>query len=97
MSFCVTVSAPASVNYLSKDQSVQYSSLERWLPICLRTVVAVENPVRNETVPTPTCGSSGVLPAILHHIEDTIDTSQEHILKALATAGLIGNLIKHNA
>jgi L-serine dehydratase len=59
--------------------------------------VAEENAVGNEIVTAPTCGSSGVLPAILHHIEDTIETSEEHILKALATAGLFGNLIKHNA
>ncbi len=59
--------------------------------------VAEENAIGAEIVTAPTCGSSGVLPAIIHHIEDTIETSQDHILRALATAGLVGNLIKHNA
>jgi L-serine dehydratase len=48
-------------------------------------------------VTAPTCGSSGVLPAILRHIGDTLETSDIHILRALATAGLVGNLIKTNA
>ena len=59
--------------------------------------VAEENATGSEIVTAPTCGSSGVLPALLRHIEDTIETSEEHILRALATAGLVGNLIKHNA
>jgi L-serine dehydratase len=59
--------------------------------------VAEENATGSEIVTAPTCGSSGVLPALLRHIEDTIETSEEHILRALATAGLVGNLIKQNA
>jgi L-serine dehydratase len=59
--------------------------------------VAEENAVGHEIVTAPTCGSCGVLPAVLHHIQDTIETSEVHILRALATAGLIGNLIKRNA
>jgi L-serine dehydratase len=34
---------------------------------------------------------------VIRHIEDTLETSEVHVLRALATAGLIGNLIKHNA
>jgi L-serine dehydratase len=59
--------------------------------------VAEENATASEIVTAPTCGSCGVLPAVLRHIEDTIETSQEDLLRALATAGLVGNLIKHNA
>ncbi len=59
--------------------------------------VAEENAVGGLIVTAPTCGSSGVLPAILRHIMDTVETSEEHVLRALATAGLFGNLIKHNA
>jgi L-serine dehydratase len=59
--------------------------------------VAEENATGGEIVAAPTCGSSGVLPAVIRHIEDTIETSSVHVLRALATAGLIGNLIKHNA
>jgi len=59
--------------------------------------VAEENAMGNEIVTAPTCGSSGVLPAVIRHLEDIAPTSEEHVLRALATAGLIGNLIKHNA
>ncbi|NLF51200.1 MAG: serine dehydratase [Leptolinea sp.] len=58
--------------------------------------VAEENAIGGLIVTAPTCGSSGVLPAVICHIEDTIQTSEVHILRALATAGMIGNLIKHN-
>lgn len=56
-----------------------------------------ENATGGLIVTAPTCGSCGVLPAVLHHIEDTVETSEMHVLRALATAGLIGNLIKYNA
>lgn len=59
--------------------------------------VSEENASAHGIVTAPTCGSSGVLPAVLRHVRDTVDTSEIHILRALATAGLIGNLIKHNA
>lgn len=58
---------------------------------------AEENAAGGQVVTTPTCGSCGVLPAVLRHIEDIIETQEEHVLRALATAGLVGNLIKYNA
>ena len=59
--------------------------------------VAEENASASEIVTAPTCGSSGVLPAVLRHVRDTVETEEIHFLRALATAGLVGNLIKHNA
>jgi L-serine dehydratase len=59
--------------------------------------VAEENASGGKVVTAPTCGSAGVLPAVLRHIQDTVPTPEASILRALATAGLIGNLIKHNA
>ncbi|HMD90189.1 MAG TPA: L-serine ammonia-lyase [Anaerolineaceae bacterium] len=59
--------------------------------------VAEENAIGGEIVTAPTCGSCGVVPAVFHHIEDTIETSEKDIVRALATAGLFGNLIKQNA
>lgn len=48
-------------------------------------------------VTAPTCGASGVVPAVLKYTQDKKRLSDESILKALATGGLIGNLIKTNA
>lgn len=59
--------------------------------------VAEENAMGGVIVTAPTCGSSGVLPAVIRFIEDSLETSTIHILRALATAGLVGNLIKYNA
>ncbi len=59
--------------------------------------VAEENAVSGEIVTAPTCGSAGVLPAVLRHTQDTLPAPERSLLHALATAGLIGNLIKKNA
>ena len=59
--------------------------------------VAEENATGGLIVTAPTCGSGGVLPAVLKHVKDHMDCSEAVLLRALATAGLIGNLIKFNA
>lgn len=59
--------------------------------------VSEENASGGLIVTAPTCGSCGVLPAVLRHVQEKIDCREDAILRALATAGLIGNLIKHNA
>ena len=69
---------------------------EGYLP-AYALAVAEENAVGGEIVTAPTCGSCGVVPAVFHYIEDTIETTEKDILRALATAGLFGNLIKQNA
>jgi L-serine dehydratase len=38
-----------------------------------------------------------VIPAAMRYAQETFNLSEDTILRALATAGLIGNLIKHNA
>jgi len=59
--------------------------------------VSEENATGGIIVTSPTCGSCGVLPAVLHYAIDNLNCHQAPILRALATAGLFGNLIKHNA
>ncbi|NPV87466.1 MAG: L-serine ammonia-lyase [Anaerolineae bacterium] len=59
--------------------------------------VAEENASGGLIATAPTCGSSGVLPAILRYIQEILDCHEDTILHALATAGLVGNLVKHNA
>lgn len=51
-----------------------------------------------ETIVTaPTCGASGVLPAVLRYAQERRRYSDEDIVRALAAGGLVGNLIKTNA
>lgn len=59
--------------------------------------VAEENAANGLVVTAPTCGSCGVLPAILRYLKETRALGDDVILRALATAGLIGNIVKHNA
>jgi L-serine dehydratase len=59
--------------------------------------VSEENAAGGEVVTAPTCGACGVLPAVLLFLQQQSKLSEEKILRALATAGLIGNLVKRNA
>ncbi|MEN8688065.1 MAG: L-serine ammonia-lyase, iron-sulfur-dependent, subunit alpha [Desulfuromonadales bacterium] len=59
--------------------------------------VSEENAAGGVIATAPTCGASGVLPAVLRYLQESLECSTEDILRALATAGLIGNLVKQNA
>ncbi len=48
-------------------------------------------------VTAPTCGASGVLPAVLYYYQVKRGYTDAQIVAALGVAGLIGNLVKHNA
>ncbi len=56
-----------------------------------------ENAAGGQVVTAPTCGSSGTLPAAFRYVQETYQCSEDSVLRALATAGYIGNLVKHNA
>ena len=59
--------------------------------------VAEENASGGVIVTAPTCGSSGIVPAVLKYLQQTLNCSDDSLVHALATAGLIGNLAKFNA
>lgn len=59
--------------------------------------VSEENASGGKMVTAPTCGASGVVPAVLYYFRKVYKMDKETILRALATAGLIGNLVKTNA
>lgn len=60
--------------------------------------VSEENASGGIIVTAPTCGACGVLPAVLYYMHEKHQVvTKERILRGLAVAGLIGNLIKHNA
>ena len=56
-----------------------------------------ENASGGIIVTAPTCGASGVLPAVLYYMKEEYSIDDEKIIKALAVAGVIGNIIKSNA
>ncbi|WP_321286736.1 L-serine ammonia-lyase [uncultured Sunxiuqinia sp.] len=59
--------------------------------------VSEENAGGGLIVTAPTCGACGVVPAILKYYRKVYRTDLKQLYHALATAGLIGNLVKHNA
>ena len=59
--------------------------------------VSEENGSGGRVVTAPTCGACGVVPGLLHAMKEEYDISIRDILKGLAIAGIIGNLIKENA
>lgn len=59
--------------------------------------VAEQNADNGTIVTAPTCGACGVVPAVLKYAQDTGDFSDDQIMRALATAGIIGTLTKRNA
>lgn len=56
-----------------------------------------ENASGGVIVTAPTCGACGVLPAVLYYMKEEYHVTDEEIVKALAVAGVIGNMVKTNA
>ena len=59
--------------------------------------VSEQNAAGEVIVTAPTCGAAGVLPAVLYHYYRDYGHSDTDIIRALETAGIIGNIIKTNA
>ena len=69
----------------------------RGLIFAYALAVIEENASSGLIVTAPTCGSCGVLPGVLYHIWKSRQVPEVRILRALATAGLFGNIVKQNA
>ena len=66
--------------------------------VCAYAFAAAEQNAGNGTIVTaPTCGSCGVLPAVLLYLQDKYKFTDGKIAEALSVAGLLGCLIKRNA
>ena len=59
--------------------------------------VSEENGAGGRVVTAPTCGASGIIPGLLYALREEYDISEKELLKGLAIAGLIGNIVKENA
>ena len=84
-------------SYYVKGNSYSGSVKRRSLIFSFALAVSEQNAAGGKIVTAPTCGSSGVVPSVLYFLKKYHDVSDIRILKALATAGLIGNLVKKNA
>ena len=59
--------------------------------------VSEQNADNGIIVTAPTCGASGVLPAVLYYFAEKRELSDDDIVRALGVAGLFGVLAKQNA
>ncbi|WP_276962000.1 L-serine ammonia-lyase [Bacteroides graminisolvens] len=83
--------------YYIKATGYKDSLRTRGLVFAYALAVSEENASGGKIVTAPTCGSCGVVPAVLYHLHKSRDFSDIRIIRALATAGLFGNIVKHNA
>ncbi len=86
-----------ATTYYYRSQGAKPSLQSRGLVFAYALAVSEENAAGGQIVTAPTCGSCGVLPAVLYHLAQTREFSDKRILRALATAGLFGDAVKQNA
>lgn len=83
--------------YYVKARGYKQSLQTRGLVYAYALAVSEENASGGTIVTAPTCGSCGVMPAVLYHLSNSHNFSDTRILHALATAGIFGNVVKTNA
>lgn len=83
--------------YYIRAKGYRDSLRSRGLVFAYALAVSEENAAGGKIVTAPTCGACGVVPAVLYHLQLSREFSDARILRALATAGLVGNIVKYNA
>ncbi len=86
-----------AATYFVKSKGYTDVMKNRGLVYAYALATSEENAAGGTIVTAPTCGSSGVLPAVLYHLQTSREFLEIRILRALATAGLFGNVVKTNA
>jgi len=86
-----------AATYFIRSSGYKQSLRSRGLVFAYALAVSEENASGGQIVTAPTCGSCGVVPAVLYHLQESREFSDARIHRALATAGLIGNIVKTNA
>ena len=86
-----------AASYYIKALGYKDSLRSRGLVFAYALAVSEENASGGRIVTAPTCGSCGVIPAVLYHLQQNRSFSEMRILRALATAGLIGNIARTKA
>ena len=86
-----------AVTYNIKASGYTASLHNRGLIFSYALAVSEENAAGGIIATAPTCGSCGVLPGVLYYLWRSRNFPESRMLRALATAGLIGNIAKHTA
>jgi L-serine dehydratase len=86
-----------AVSYYMHASGYAGSLKNRGMVYAYALAVSEENAAGGEIVTAPTCGSCGVMPAVLYDLQLIKNFPEKRILRALATAGLFGDVVKTNA
>ncbi len=93
----LNVERKAKILFESGTENESSERKEKRLVCAYAYAVSEENAGGGRIVTAPTCGACGVLPAVLYYEWKKNGYAEEEILRALASAGVVGNLIKTNA
>lgn len=80
-----------------KSKNFKNSIEKRSMLYAFALAVSEENAAGGKIVTAPTCGACGVMPSVLYYNQKNYKTPDSKILRAMATAGIFGNLVKTNA
>lgn len=83
--------------YQQAQNTRRESDRERLFVSSYAYAVAEENADGGQIVTAPTCGASGIMPAVLYYCYKQLNIEKKHLIKALAIGGLFGNVVKQNA
>lgn len=87
----------AQILYNQKHIDESAQTRENRLVCSYAFAVGEQNAGGGTIVTAPTCGACGVVPSVLKYMQEKQNFSDKEILHALATGGIIGNIIKKNA
>lgn len=85
--------------YLYNQRHIDESDItkENRLVCAYAFAVSEQNAGGSIVVTAPTCGACAVLPSVLKYMQDSRGFTEDYIVRALAAAGVIGNIVKTNA
>jgi L-serine dehydratase len=83
--------------YMIKAHSYSDAMKEKGKLYAYTLATSEENASGGIIVTAPTCGSCGVLPGVLYYLWKEQGFPEQRLLRALATAGLFGAVVKNNA
>ena len=95
--FTQRVQKKAKFLYYRRSIGESSETRENRLVCSYAFAVSEQNAAGEKIVTAPTCGASGVLPAVMYYRQKKSRLSDDRIIEALITAGVVGNLIKTNA
>ena len=93
----IDVERKAQFLYNQKHIDESPQTRENRLVCAYAFAVSEQNADCGIIVTAPTCGSCGIVPAVLKYMQDKNGFSDHDILRALAVAGLVGNVVATNA